>query len=68
MFRFQFIYIVFLGCVEQAQKDEKIRTIGVSNFNPTHIDQLLEASLPMPAVNQIELHPFCQVWTCYSIG
>lgn len=38
----------------------KVRAIGVSNFNPTHIDELRQAGLPTPDANQIELHPWCQ--------
>lgn len=37
-----------------------IRAIGVSNFTQSHIDDLLSANLPLPAVNQIELHPWSQ--------
>jgi 2,5-diketo-D-gluconate reductase A len=38
----------------------KARTIGVSNFSIQHIEELKAAGLPMPAVNQIELHPWSQ--------
>lgn len=34
-----------------------VRSIGVSNFVPEHIDRLIEATGVAPAVNQIELHP-----------
>ncbi|KAI9066587.1 Aldo/keto reductase [Trametes sanguinea] len=43
-----------------AQKAGKIRTVGVSNFGVRHLEELRAAELPTPAVNQIELHPFCQ--------
>lgn len=33
------------------------RSIGVSNFNPDHLDALAAASSTVPAVNQVELHP-----------
>ena len=36
------------------------RSIGVSNFLPTHLEKLLTASEVVPAVNQIELHPAYQ--------
>ncbi|GAA5915421.1 aldo/keto reductase [Sporobolomyces salmoneus] len=43
------------------KRDEgKIRSIGVSNFSEKHLQQLKDAGLEMPAVNQIELHPFLQ--------
>lgn len=38
----------------------KIRAIGVSNFHPHHIDELSEVSDVVPAVNQVECHPFFQ--------
>ena len=36
----------------------KIRAIGVSNFLPEHLDRLAAESAVVPAVNQIELHPW----------
>lgn len=39
-------------------RDEgRIRSIGVSNFQPAHIERLLAETGVAPAVNQIELHP-----------
>ena len=39
-------------------RDEgRIRSIGVSNFQPEHLSTLVEATGIVPAVNQIELHP-----------
>jgi diketogulonate reductase-like aldo/keto reductase len=38
----------------------KVRAIGVSNFMPEHLEQLLAATTVVPAVNQIELHPYFQ--------
>ncbi|MGV0782759.1 aldo/keto reductase [Mycolicibacterium peregrinum] len=35
----------------------RIRSIGVSNFAPEHLDVLIDATGIVPAVNQIELHP-----------
>lgn len=43
-----------------AQKAGKIRSVGVSNFGVPHLEELAAAGLPTPAVNQIELHPYCQ--------
>ncbi|GAA4809343.1 aldo/keto reductase [Actinomycetospora chlora] len=45
---------------EEALGDGKVRTIGVSNFQPHHLDRLLEETETVPAVNQIELHPHMQ--------
>jgi len=38
--------------------DGKVRAIGVSNFMPEHLEKLLETTSVVPAVNQIELHPY----------
>ncbi|KAK8866055.1 hypothetical protein IAR55_001206 [Kwoniella newhampshirensis] len=40
-----------------AQKEGWVKDIGVSNFNVKHLEAL---PAPLPAVNQIELHPWCQ--------
>lgn len=37
-----------------------IRTIGVSNFQPPHLRRIIEETGEVPAVNQIELHPYLQ--------
>jgi diketogulonate reductase-like aldo/keto reductase len=37
-----------------------VRAIGVSNFMPDHLDRLLKAATVVPAVNQIEIHPYFQ--------
>lgn len=33
-------------------------SIGVSNFQPEHLDRIIEATSVVPAVNQIEVHPY----------
>jgi len=43
-----------------AKKAGKLRSIGVSNYNVCHMEEIRQAGLEMPAANQIELHPFCQ--------
>ncbi|MEQ0564116.1 aldo/keto reductase [Amycolatopsis sp. NEAU-NG30] len=47
------------GC-EDILRAGKARAIGVSNFQPAHLDRLAEESGVVPAVNQIELHPALQ--------
>ena len=37
-----------------------VRAIGVSNFMPGHLERLLDAARIVPAVNQIEVHPYFQ--------
>jgi diketogulonate reductase-like aldo/keto reductase len=46
--------------LEQLQKEGVVQSIGVSNFNVNHLEQLMAATKVVPAVNQIELHPFLQ--------
>ena len=41
-----------------AQKLGLIRSIGVSNFEPEHLDAIIEATGVTPALNQIEIHPY----------
>jgi 2,5-diketo-D-gluconate reductase A len=36
----------------------KVRAIGVSNFQPAHIQRLLDETDRIPSVNQIEVHPY----------
>ncbi len=38
--------------------DGRARSIGVSNFEPEHLDRLLDETEVVPAVNQIEVHPY----------
>lgn len=44
--------------LETLLSDGRVRAIGVSNFAPEHLDRLLERSEVVPAVNQIEVHPY----------
>jgi len=39
------------------QKDGLIRSIGVSNFQPSHLERIVDETGVTPVVNQIELHP-----------
>ena len=44
--------------LEQFAQDGRARSIGVSNFQPAHLDRLAKESDTTPAVNQIEVHPY----------
>jgi 2,5-diketo-D-gluconate reductase A len=44
--------------LEQLLADGKVRAIGVSNFMPDHLTRLLAETSVVPAVNQIEVHPY----------
>jgi 2,5-diketo-D-gluconate reductase A len=42
----------------EFHRDGRARSIGLSNFQPHHIDRLLAETDVVPAVNQIEVHPY----------
>ena len=46
--------------LEELQAEGLCRSIGVSNFMTEHLDELVAEAKVVPAVNQIELHPFLQ--------
>lgn len=46
--------------MERLYADKRVRAIGVSNFKPEHLQELLKASTIVPSINQIELHPKLQ--------
>lgn len=43
----------------ELQKLGLVKDIGVSNFSESHIREIADAGLPLPSVNQIEIHPLC---------
>ena len=45
------------GALVEAQRAGLTRSIGVSNFEPAHLEAIIAATGVVPAVNQIELHP-----------
>ena len=46
--------------LETLLAEGKVRAIGVSNFMPEHLERLLAVAAVVPAVNQIEVHPYFQ--------
>lgn len=44
--------------LETLLADGRVRSIGVSNFMPHHLERLLAETDVVPAINQIELHPY----------
>jgi diketogulonate reductase-like aldo/keto reductase len=46
--------------MEELYKEGKARAIGVSNFQPDRLMDLIMHNKVLPAVNQVETHPFCQ--------
>jgi diketogulonate reductase-like aldo/keto reductase len=53
--------------LERLLADGRVRAIGVSNFMAEHLGRLLSETSVVPAVNQIELHPFFQQTALQSI-
>ena len=50
--------IAAFKALETLLADGRVRAIGVSNFMPHHLDRLLQQTHVVPAVNQVELHPY----------
>lgn len=46
--------------MEELYRGGRIRAIGVSNFQPDRLMDLILHNEVVPAINQIEVHPFCQ--------
>jgi diketogulonate reductase-like aldo/keto reductase len=53
-------YLDTWRALEKLLADGRTRAIGVSNFQPAHLQRLIDSSATVPAVNQIELHPGLQ--------
>jgi 2,5-diketo-D-gluconate reductase A len=53
-------YVDSWRALEKLTTDGLVRAIGVSNFQPAHLEKLAETASIVPAVNQIELHPYLQ--------
>lgn len=51
-------YYVAWRAMTELYQEGKIRAIGVSNFDPARLTDLCEHVDVIPAVNQVELHPF----------
>lgn len=52
------LYVEAWQALIDAKKWGLIRSIGVCNFLPEHIDRLIQETGVIPSINQIELHPF----------
>jgi 2,5-diketo-D-gluconate reductase A len=51
-------YVETWKALEKLAADGRVRAIGVSNFAAEHLQRLLAETGTVPAVNQIELHPY----------
>ncbi|TDP91963.1 aldo/keto reductase [Labedaea rhizosphaerae] len=53
-------YVETWRAFEKLRAEGRVRSIGVSNFQPSHLNRLFEDTGTVPAVNQVELHPRLQ--------
>jgi 2,5-diketo-D-gluconate reductase A len=44
--------------MEEMKASGRVRSIGVSNFQPAHLQRLFDETETVPSVNQIEVHPY----------
>ncbi|MCA5891975.1 aldo/keto reductase [Isoptericola sp. NEAU-Y5] len=51
-------YVEAWGALEEIYRSGRARAIGVSNFEPHHLRRLLAETTVVPAVNQVEVHPW----------
>jgi len=51
-------YVDTWATMQEFSADGRARSIGVSNFQPAHLERLRESGGTTPAVNQIEVHPY----------
>ena len=54
------LYIETWQTFIELQAEGLVRAIGVSNFNPNHLQRVISETGVAPAINQIELHPYFQ--------
>lgn len=53
-------YVDTWRALVRLQQEGRARSIGVSNFHVPHLERAIEATGVVPALNQIELHPYLQ--------
>lgn len=51
-------YVDTYKALEKLYKDDKVKAIGVCNFDIDHLQRLLDECEVKPTVNQVECHPF----------
>ena len=51
-------YVSTWKAMTELVKGGRLRRVGVSNFQPEHLDRIIAATGVVPAVNQIEVHPY----------
>jgi 2,5-diketo-D-gluconate reductase A len=51
-------YVETWKALEGLLEEGRVRAIGVSNFQPSHLQRLIDEASVVPAANQIEIHPY----------
>jgi len=51
-------YVETWRALEKLLEEGAVRAIGVSNFQPAHLQRVLDETGTVPAINQVELHPY----------
>ena len=54
------LYVDTWRALIRLREEGRVRAIGVSNFNPDHLDRLIAETGVVPVVNQVECHPAFQ--------
>jgi 2,5-diketo-D-gluconate reductase A len=51
-------YVETWKAMEEIYASGRAKAVGVSNFQPAHLERVLEQTKLVPAINQIEVHPY----------
>jgi 2,5-diketo-D-gluconate reductase A len=54
------LYVETWQALIELQQEGLVRAIGVSNFQPAHLERIIDETGVVPAINQVELHPHFQ--------
>jgi 2,5-diketo-D-gluconate reductase A len=54
------LYVETWQAFIELQAEGLVRAIGVSNFQPEHLERIVAETGVVPAINQVELHPYFQ--------
>jgi 2,5-diketo-D-gluconate reductase A len=52
------LYVDSWKAMEKLKNEGLVRSIGVCNFHPHHVDEVLKVAEHKPVLNQVELHPW----------
>jgi 2,5-diketo-D-gluconate reductase A len=51
-------YVATWRATAELKSDGRLRSAGVSNFTPAHLDRIIDETGIVPVINQIEVHPY----------